>query len=451
MKKLLKISKKWTLDSWKDCSISQSPNWPVQKLKKTVEKLESFPPLVPIHEIEILKKQFKKVAEDKAFILIAGDCAETFSDFSHQLIEKKLQIIFQMSLILGYGLEKPIIKIARLAGQFAKPRSSKIEQKGKRCLPSYMGDAVNGIDFNYKARTPNPDRLIKAYYHSATTLNVLRSLTEKNIYEMIEKWSDNSIKTKKLLDNIKGFSKIEKAVNLLKKINYKDTYHHIFSKDFFTSHEALLLDYEQSLTKKNMQNKWYNCSSHLVWLGYRTNQPDYAHAEFLSGIENPIGIKVGPQTDSRDLISVIDKINPSNEMGKIILIIRYGVEKIESELNKLIQKVQSVDYNVLWMCDPMHGNTYITKEGFKTRDFDDIKYELKLFYKTLKKNNVHPSGVHFELTPENVTECVGDSYNIKQSNMHQKYETACDPRLNKNQSLDIAFSINELFKGQKNE
>ena len=447
MKKILPISKKWKPSSWKSLPIKQAPDWPKNKLNEAIEKLQSFPPLIPIHEIDILKTQFKRVANNKAFILIAGDCAETFSDFHQSLIEKKLQIIFQMSLILGYGLEKPIIKVARLAGQFAKPRSSKMEIKGKVCLPSYMGDAVNSKNFDYKNRLPNPNRLIKAYYHSATTLNVLRSLTEKNIHEMIGKWNDKKVDTKALLNKIKGISKIEQAAHLLNQINQKNNSHHIFSKDFFTAHEALLLHYEQSLTKRDENNRWYNCSSHLVWLGYRTGQPDYAHVEFLSGIENPIGIKVGPKTNLDDLISIIIKLNPNNNKGKILLIVRYGVKNIKKELVSLIKKIKLNKLSVLWICDPMHGNTYKTKEGFKTRDFEDIKNELKYFFEILKLNNINPSGVHFELTPENVTECVGDSYNIKQSNIHEKYETACDPRLNNNQSLDIAFSINKLLKG----
>ena len=444
MKKILNISKNWVPGSWKEFPIKQSPNWDDKELKENLEKLSSFPPLVPVHEIENLKSEFCQVADEKAFILIAGDCAETFSDFNQKLIEKKLQIIFQMSLILGYSIKKPIIKIGRLAGQFAKPRSSKNEKKGKICLPSYMGDAVNGKEFNYQSRLAQPKRLVKAYYHSATTLNLLRSLTEKNIYEMIEKGDTHNFDTK-LFNKEKDLSVIERAVQLSQSISKKAEYRHIFSKDFFTAHEALLLDYEQALTKKE-NNKWYDCSSHLVWLGYRTGQPDYAHVEFLSGIENPIGIKVGEKTDLEDLVSIINKLNPNNKEGKILLIIRYGIKKINSTLYNLIKKIKINNFNVLWICDPMHGNTYKTKDGYKTRNFEDIKLELKSFFNILKLEDIHPSGVHFELTPEDVTECISDSYNIKQSNMHEKYQTACDPRLNKDQSLDIAFSINELLE-----
>ena len=447
MKKILPIYKEWSPSSWQTLPIKQAPEWPKGKLTDAIQKLKSFPPLVSIHEIETLKNKLKYVANNKAFILIAGDCAETFSDFNQSLIEKKLQIIFQMSLILGYGLEKPIIKVARLAGQFAKPRSSKMEVKGKIHLPSYMGDAVNGKKFDYKNRLPNPDRLIKAYYHSATTLNVLRSLTEKNIHDMIGKWNDEKIDTKRLLHNIKNVSKIEKVAHLLNTTNQQNNSNHIFSKDFFTAHEALLLDYEQSLTKSTEQGRWYDCSSHLVWLGYRTGQPDHAHVEFLSGIENPIGIKVGPMTNLNDLINIIIKLNPHNQPGKILLMVRYGIENIKNDLANLMNKITTNKLNVLWVCDPMHGNTYKTKEGFKTRNFEDIKNKLKCFFEILKSHRITPSGVHFELTPENVTECLGDSYNIKQSNIHEKYETVCDPRLNNNQSLDIAFSINKLLKG----
>tara|TARA_B100001142_G_scaffold44678_1_gene40829 strand:+ start:7829 stop:9166 length:1338 start_codon:yes stop_codon:yes gene_type:complete len=444
MKKILNISKTWSPDSWKDFPIKQAPDWNDEALKENLDKLSSFPPLVPVHEIENLKNEFCQVADKKAFILIAGDCAETFSDFNQNLIEKKLQIIFQMSLILGYSIKKPIIKIGRLAGQFAKPRSSKNEKKGKICLPSYMGDAVNGKEFNYQSRIPQPNRLVKAYYHSATTLNLLRSLTEKNIYEMIEKGETHNFDTK-LFNKEKDLSVIEKAIRLSQLISKKAEYRHIFSKDFFTAHEALLLDYEQALTKKE-NDKWYDCSSHLVWLGYRTGQPDYAHVEFLSGIKNPIGIKVGEKTNPVDLVSIINKLNPNNDKGKILLIIRYGIKKINSELYNLINEIKVNNFNVLWICDPMHGNTYKTKDGYKTRNFEDIKLELKTFFNILNLEDIHPSGVHFELTPEDVTECMSDSYNIKQSNMHENYQTACDPRLNKDQSLDIAFSINELLE-----
>ena len=443
MKKLLRLHNNWTASSWKNFPINQSPKWPTNKLDSIINIISSYPPLVPMHEIEQLKEQFKKVSNNSAFILIAGDCAETFEDFNHKSIQKKLEIIFHMSLILGYGIQKPIIKIARIAGQFAKPRSSKYEVNGNASLPSYMGDAVNSKNFNLKDRTPDPDRLIKSYNQSAATLNLLRSLTKKNIYDII-KGLDKNINSKiksKMVD-------IKKAINFSESISSNQKmYSHIFSKDFFTAHEALLLDYEQALTRQNLENNlWYDCSSHMVWLGYRTGQPDYAHVEFLSGIENPIGIKVGPKSDNNDMIEIINKLNPSNESGKIILVLRYGLRKIKKKLDGLIQKIKKNKLNVLWMCDPMHGNTFLTKEGFKTRDFNDIIKELKYFFNILKSNDIKPSGVHFELTHENVTECISESYNIKQSNIHTKYETACDPRLNKHQSIDISFLITQLIK-----
>ena len=447
MRELIKINNQWDPKSWKNFPITQQPKWPNQKINKISNELSKFPALVPIHEIVSLKKQFKNVANNNAFILIAGDCAETFSDFKHDLIEKKLQIIFQMSLILGYELKKPIIKIARLAGQFAKPRSLKEETQNNITLPSYMGDAVNSIKFNKISRTPDPKRLLKAYNQSAGTLNLLRSLIEKDIYDIINNWGFKPT-SKSISKNILNLKTIQNAINFSKTINSEGMYKHIFSKDFFTAHEALLLDYEQSLTRQDNKNKlWYDCSSHLVWLGYRTGNPNGAHVEFLSGIQNPIGIKVGIKTNTKDLIEIIRKLNPSNELGKIILILRYGKNDIEEFLPILIKQIQSKNLNVLWISDPMHGNTFTTKEGFKTRDFNDIIQELKSFIKILDHNNIAPSGVHFELTPENVTECISESYNIKQSNIHEKYETACDPRLNKYQSLDISFRITELLKG----
>ena len=240
---------------------------------------------------------------------------------------------------------------------------------------------------------------------------------------------------------------IKKAIKFSQSVNNQKMYSHSFSKDFFTAHEALLLDYEQALTRENFDNNlWYDCSSHMVWLGYRTGQPDHAHVEFLSGINNPIGIKIGPNSDTNDIIEIINKLNPKNEKGKIVLVIRYGVNEIQKYLPQTLKKILNSKLNVLWMCDPMHGNTFITDGGYKTRDFSDIIKELKYFFKILKSNNVKPSGVHFELTHENVTECISESYNIKKSNMHKKYETACDPRLNKNQSIDISFLITKLIK-----
>ncbi|MAV65272.1 MAG: 3-deoxy-7-phosphoheptulonate synthase class II [Candidatus Marinimicrobia bacterium] len=436
MKKLLKLNHSWMIDSWKKYHISQCPNWPVDKLKNVIELINSFPPLVPIHEIISLKKQLKNVASKKAFILLGGDCAETFADFKHELIENKLKIIFQMSLILSYNLQKPIIKIGRMAGQFAKPRSSMSEIKNKVILPCYMGDAVNSKEFDNKARTPNPDRLIKAYNQSAATLNLLRSLTEKDIYDIVSDF--NSTKITKI-------ERIKSSLSFVKSIHNREMYKYFFSKDFFTAHESLLLDYEASLTRQDNKGLWYSSSSHMVWLGYRTNYPDSAHIEFLSGVENPIGIKVGPETDLKALIYSIQKLNPKNEIGKIILILRFGIGTVENSIFELIHLIKNNSLNVLWMCDPMHGNTFKTKKGIKTREFDDIVNELKCFFKILKLNDIYSSGVHFELTSEDVTECVSESYNIRQSNMHERYETACDPRLNKKQSLDIATLITQLI------
>ena len=446
MKKALRLSNSWKNDSWKKFPINQHPKWPVKKLNKTIQAISSYPPLVPIHEIEHLKEQFKEVANNSAFILIAGDCAETFEDFNHNSIQKKLEIIFHMSVILGYGIQKPIIKIARIAGQFSKPRSAKNETHDNITLPSYMGDAVNSKKFTLKGRAPNPERLIRAYNQSAATLNLLRSITKKNIYDITKQLGENISLISQENDHSKMLD-IKKAIKFSQSVNNQKMYSHSFSKDFFTAHEALLLDYEQALTRVNSDNNlWYDCSSHMVWLGYRTSQPDYAHVEFLSGIQNPIGIKIGSKTNSSDIIEIINKLNPMNEKGKIILVLRYGVDKISSHFNDLIRKIISSKLNVLWMCDPMHGNTYLTDEGFKTRNFSDIIKELKYFFKILKSNNINPSGVHFELTHENVTECIGESYNIKQSNIHTKYETACDPRLNKNQSIDISFLITKIIK-----
>ena len=446
MKKALRLSNSWKNDSWKKFPINQHPKWPVKKLNKTIQAISSYPPLVPIHEIEHLKEQFKEVANNSAFILIAGDCAETFEDFNHNSIQKKLEIIFHMSVILGYGIQKPIIKIARIAGQFAKPRSAKNETHDNITLPSYMGDAVNSKKFTLKGRAPNPERLIRAYNQSAATLNLLRSITKKNIYDITKQLGENISLISQENDHSKMLD-IKKAIKFSQSVNNQKMYSHSFSKDFFTAHEALLLDYEQALTRENDNNNlWYDCSSHMVWLGYRTGQPDHAHVEFLSGINNPIGIKIGPNSEINDIIEIIEKLNPKNEKGKIVLVVRYGVNEIKKYLPQFLKKILHNKLNVLWMCDPMHGNTFLTDEGYKTRDFSDILKELKYFFKILKSNNVNPSGVHFELTHENVTECISESYNIKKSNMHKKYETACDPRLNKDQSIDISFLITKLIK-----
>ena len=450
-----KLTNNINIDSWENFEILQQPEWPNQKeYKNIIQKLSTSPSLILYHEIIDLKKRLAKIESGKAFLLQGGDCAETFKDFSENNIKKKLEILFQMSTIISYGASIDIIKIGRMAGQYAKPRTLNLEERKGISLPSYRGDSINDIEFTANARTPNPLNLIKAYNQSLATLNLLKSLIN-NEFKNLDYFS---LWDKKIFNNPGIYNRFENTIETISKslkfLNVLGEDINLFKQkrfnEFYISHEGLILDYETAFTKK-LYNNYYNSCTHMLWLGDRTRSIKSAHVEYLSNIINPIGIKCGPSLDIDDLKEIIKKINPLNEQGKIMLICRFGEKLITEKMPKLINMVIKNKFNVIWMCDPMHGNTYQSKTDYKTRNFKTIINELNLFFEITSSNSVYPGGVHFELTPDDVTECLGGIRNIQESDLHIKYETACDPRLNHEQSIELAFTVADLIKKNKKD
>ena len=448
-----KLKNKWNINSWEKFQILQQPNWPnIQKYNQVIDKLINYPSLILPDEINILKKRLKKVASGKAFLLQGGDCAETFKEFSENNIKNKLKILFQMATIISYGSSIDTIKIGRIAGQYAKPRTSNVETRGGITFPSYRGDSINDLVFNLKSRTPDPNRLLKAYNQSIATLNLLKPIIKNEFKNLKYFWNSN------IFNNSKIYTRFEKTINnidqSLKFLNIMGQNVNLFSEErfneFYVSHECLILDYETSLTKKLLLGDYYNSSAHMLWLGDRTRNIKSAHVEYLSGIINPIGIKCGSDLDVNDLKLIIKKLNPLNEVGKIVLICRFGAKNIEKVLPLLINMVTQNKLNVIWSCDPMHGNTYKSKNQYKTRNFRTITEELKLFFEIHHNSKTRADGVHFELTPNDVTECLGGIRNIQEADLHKNYETACDPRLNHEQSIELAFLITDLIKKRCN-
>ena len=445
------MGKTWTPESWQNLKAEQQPDWgDTEKYNKVIGEISKYPPLVFSGEVRALKQHLAAAAQGKGFLIQGGDCAETFDKFQADTIRDKLKILLQMSLVLTYGASCNIIKVGRIAGQFAKPRSANMEKRDGIELPSYRGDAVNGIEFTERTRFPNPKRLLRVYNQSAATLNLLRAFTTGGFADLNKAhiWNQEFIaqspqgqRYKKIATSIDDALTFMGAVG----INAK-THSALKLTEFFTSHEALLLGYEHALTRQDsITKKWYICSGHFLWIGDRTRQPDGAHVEFLSGVDNPIGIKIGPSITEDELIKLIEKLNPENEWGRITLISRMGAEKIRKKLPPLIRKIYNNGKKVLWVCDPMHANTYKSDTGFKTRHFDTILEELEHFFAIHRAEGTIAGGVHFELTGDNVTECLGGAREINDKDLEKKYETACDPRLNNEQSLELAFLVTDLL------
>jgi len=444
--------KPWTKCSWKKYSSKQQPKWPsIKKYNNIINEIATYPPLIFSKESEVLKQYLADASEGKNFVIQGGDCAETFIDFNSKSIRDKLKILLQMSVIIAHGASSNVIRIGRMAGQFAKPRSLEFETRDTTSLPSYRGDAINDIKYNKEDRTPNPKRIIKAYHQSAATLNLLRAFTSGGFTDLnkIKQWNEkfiaNSIKNEKYDEIVK---KINESVKFFETIgNYNSNEEIPFKMtEFFTSHEALLLDYESALTHKDeITNKWYCRSAHFLWVGNRTRNLNGSHIEFLRGINNPIGMKISSPMDSEELLKICDKLNPENEKGRLTLISRMGSEKINDYLPNLVESIKSNGINVLWMCDPMHGNTYKLKSGYKTRDFDTIVNEVESFFNIHNQLGTIPGGIHIEFTGEHVTECLGGTDNIIDNDLKNQYDTACDPRLNINQSLELAYRITKLL------
>ena len=445
----------WNPESWKNFKISQQPDYDAKSQARITEiegTLSSYPPIISFSEVDRLRAHLAMVERGDAFILQGGDCAEAFSQFSEMNLKNYFRLFLQMNAILMFGIAKPIIKIGRIAGQYAKPRSSSTEMIDGTQYQSYRGDIVNAIDLDHEKRKPNPERILETYFHSAATRNFIENLARNGFssLENISKWNDEFLQICKIKD-IKFdqiVEQIRQCFSFLGACNITNEHtQFIREATFYTSHEALLLNYEQGLTRFNKDNgKWYCLSAHQLWIGDRTRKIDEAHVEFLRGVENPIGVKVGPTTNPEDLIRIIDKLNPHNANGKIILISRMGVDNISQILPNIIKSVNREGKNVIWQTDPMHGNVIKTENGTKTRRFEDIFNEVILFFKIHKSLGTYPGGVHLEMTGNNVTECLGGSQKLTELDLKDRYHTHCDPRLNSSQSLELAFLIADNLK-----
>lgn len=445
------MTKNWTVDSWRKFPIQQQPEYSNQEeLRDVEEKLASFPPLVSVDEIELLKKELQMVCQGKAFLLQGGDCAESFREFNQENICSFFKTILQMTIALMYGAKKPVVKVGRISGQYAKPRSSGVETIDGVTLPSYKGDNINSIDFTSQARNSDPKKLIEGYFYSCATLNYIRSLALGGYSSLknINSWNEDfalNLRNKKNVENL--IEKINDAIAFMESCGViLDDTSQLNSAKFYTSHEALLLNFEQAFTKKNHGHKnpgFYDLSAHMLWIGDRTRNPKEAHVEFMRGINNPIAFKVGPSISSDELLHLLDILNPQNIPGRVTLISRMGAGKVEDLLPNLVNHVKKEGRNVIWSCDPMHGNTIKAVNGLKTRRFDDILSEIKSFFNVHRSFGTYAGGVHFEMTGQDVTECLGGSYEVSEEDLKKRYYTQCDPRLNSSQSLELAFLISE--------
>jgi 3-deoxy-7-phosphoheptulonate synthase len=445
-------SSPWAPDSWRLKPAAQQPVWPDDgELKRVNAQLSSLPPLVFAGEARQLTQALGAAVDGRAFLLQAGDCAESFTDFTADGIRDKLKVILQMAVVLTYGAGVPVVKLGRIAGQFAKPRSSPTEQVGDQILESFRGHMVNDDLPDPAARIPDPNRLITAYQQAVSTLNLLRAFTKGGFADLgqVHAWNQqfvaSSTQGKRFEDIAEG---IDRALRFMAacgiELTSENTLHQV---DFWTSHEALILDYEEALTRRDsLTDDWYDCSAHMLWVGERTRQLDGAHCEFLAGINNPVGSKVGPNATPDDVIALCERLNPGRIPGRLTLITRFGANAIEAGLPPLLRAVRDENHPVLWVCDPMHGNTFTADGGRKTRRFDDIFAELKGFFGAHRATGTWPGGVHVELTGEDVTECLGGVEDIVEGQLDQRYTTTCDPRLNARQSLDLAFSVAELLR-----
>ena len=448
----------WKPNSWRNYPVVQMPTYPDESKVNSVEAKLSFkPPLVFAGEVQALKKSLALAEKGNAFILQGGDCAESFSQFSANGIRDTFKVLLQMAVILTYGSSIPIIKIGRIAGQFAKPRSSDVEIIDGIELPSYRGDMINDMEFNKTARQPDPQRLIDGYEQSAATLNLIRAFAQGGManLEKVHEWTLGFLNDTPETDKYREIAnRISESLNFMKACGLtSSSVPQLRETDFFTSHEALLLNYEEALTREDTitaEKGWYATSAHLLWVGDRTRQFDHGHIEYLSGIQNPVGIKCGPSLEKDDLLKLLDKVNPDNESGKVVLICRMGSEKVNEHLPKLIKNIKANGKNVTWCCDPMHGNTIKASNGYKTRRVAEILNEVNNFFLVHKSEGTLPGGVHFEMTGSNVTECLGGANEVKESDLGSRYHTHCDPRLNGSQSLELAFLVSDLIKSFRN-
>jgi 3-deoxy-7-phosphoheptulonate synthase len=442
---------KWSPNSWRSKPIEQVPAYPdAAALKDAEAQLATFPPLVFAGEARKLRKQLASVAAGEAFLLQGGDCAESFAEHGADNIRDFFRVFLQMSVVLTFAGLQPVVKVGRIAGQFAKPRSSNDETKGGVTLPSYRGDIINGIEFDPRSRVPDPARQEMAYRQSAATLNLLRAFAQGGYasLENVHRWmlgfvtdSPQAERYEALANRITETMEFMRAVGITSETNYA-----LRETDFYTSHEALLLGYEEALTRvDSTSGDWYATSGHMIWIGDRTRQPGNAHIEYCRGIKNPLGLKCGPSLEPDGLMQLIDLLNPENEPGRLTLIARFGSDKVGDHLPRLIRTVKKEGRNVVWSSDPMHGNT-ITAAGYKTRPFDRILKEVQTFFEVHRAEGTHPGGIHVEMTGKNVTECTGGARAIRDDELQDRYHTHCDPRLNADQAIELAFLVSELLR-----
>ncbi len=442
---------KWNKSSWQKFTALQQPNWPEQDAyEEALTTLSTLPPLVFAGEIRELKKMLGMAVTGDAFVLQGGDCSEDFSKCTAPNIRETLKVLLQMAVVLTYAGGKPVVKVGRIAGQYAKPRSSDTEMVNGEEISSYRGDMVNSPEPFAGARVPDPQRMVKGYNMAASTLNLVRAFTRGGFAALhrVHAWNQEFVKQSPMGRSYERLAKqINQAINFMDVIGLNTEMMQLNQVEFFTSHEALLLGYEEAMTRvDSTQGGWYDCSAHMLWIGDRTRQLDGAHIEFLRGVLNPIGMKVGPKHDIDEILAIIERLNPNNEAGRMTLITRFGSKDIEKHLPPLIRAIKKSGLKVVWSCDPMHANTYTADSGHKTRNFNDILDELRCFFELHWAENTVPGGVHFELTGDNVTECVGGAREILDEQLSQNYLTTCDPRLNAEQSLEMAFQIAEMIR-----
>ncbi|MBX2867401.1 MAG: 3-deoxy-7-phosphoheptulonate synthase class II [Acidiferrobacterales bacterium] len=450
------MKKEWSPSTWRSKPIKQVPAYPDQRaLAQAEERIGTWPPLVFAGEARALRQSLAEVCEGKAFLLQGGDCAESFAEHGADNIRDFFRVFLQMSIVLTFGASKPVVKVGRIAGQFAKPRSSDNETQGEITLPSYRGDIINGIDFDTESRIPDPERLKMAYRQSAATLNLLRAFAQggyanlENVHQWMlgfVKGSPQAARYEEVAERISDSMALMRAIGITAENNPQ-----LRETPFYTSHEALLLGYEQALTRTDsITGDWYATSGHMVWIGDRTRQPDHAHVEFCRGIRNPIGLKCGPSLDPEELVRLTEILNPQNAPGRLTLIARFGHDQVEQYLPKLIRAVEKEGRKVIWSCDPMHGNT-ITANGYKTRPFQRVLTEVESFFAVHRAEGTHPGGIHVEMTGKNVTECTGGARAITAEDLSDRYHTHCDPRLNAEQAVELSFKVAELLKSDRQE
>jgi 3-deoxy-7-phosphoheptulonate synthase len=446
---------KWSPDSWRGKPIRQAPEYPdPAKVAAVEQRLRGFPPLVFAGEARRLMQALGEVAEGRGFLLQGGDCAESFAEFSANNIRDTFRVLLQMAIVLTFGAAQPVVKVGRMAGQFAKPRSTATEKIGELELPSYRGDNINGIEFTAAARVPDPERLVQAYNQSAATLNLLRAFAQGGFADLhrVHRWNLDFV-----ADSPLGHRYAELADRLSETLEFMaacgmtaDSTPQIRETEFFTSHEALHLAYEQALTRvDSLTGKFYACSAHMLWIGDRTRQLDGAHVEFMRGIENPIGLKCGPSMEPDELVRLIEALNPANLPGRLTLIARMGADKVEARLPLLLRAVKRMGAKVVWSCDPMHGNTIKSSTGYKTRPFDRVLAEVRGFFAVHQAEGLHAGGVHIEMTGQDVTECIGGAKAVTEQALADRYHTHCDPRLNASQALELAFLIAGALKAER--